>query len=218
MHALKLLKADHRTLERLFDEVLATSAKSKKHMIVRKIVKDLSIHTTIEEQLFYPAVRDAVREAEEEVLEALEAHHIVKWVLSELERMTPDDERFDAKVKVLSKTVTAHVKDEEDRLFATVRESMDKKALRELGLALEAAKKVAPTHPHPRAPDAPPGNFVAGIGVGLVDRARDAVSRLARSGDGATARRGASGRSKTSGRSKKSPAKSRRGISASRSR
>lgn len=189
MHALNLLKNDHRNVEALFEEILATNAKAKKQTIVRKIIKELSIHAAIEEQVFYPAVRDAVHESESEVLEALEEHHIVKWVLAELDKMRPDDERFDAKVKVLCENVTHHVKEEETRLFKMVREHMSKSELDQLGRALEAAKRVAPTHPHPRAPDVPPANYVAGISTGLVDRARDAVRNLA-------PRRGESGRSK----------------------
>jgi len=198
MNAITLLKADHHTVEQLFDDITSTKARSKKQSLIKKIIKELSIHAAIEEQVFYPAVRDAVHEAEAQVLEALEEHHIVKWVLSELEKMSPDDERFDAKVKVLCETVTRHVKEEEGKLFKMARETMNKKALDELGRALEAAKKVAPTHPHPRAPDAPPGNFVAGIGVGLVDRARDAVARIAK-GDGRAPRRGTAGRIKKNG-------------------
>lgn len=195
MHALSLLKADHRTVESLFDEILATNAKSKKQTLIKKIIKELSIHAAIEEQVFYPAVRDAVKDAKDEVLEALEEHHIVKWVLSELEGMSPEMERFDAKVKVLCENVTHHVKEEETKLFKMVRRNMDKEALDELGRALEAAKRVAPTRPHPRAPDSPPGNYVAGIGAGLVDRARDAVMKLAK-GEARTPRRGAGGRTK----------------------
>ncbi|MBI2394243.1 MAG: hemerythrin domain-containing protein [Deltaproteobacteria bacterium] len=194
MNALMLLKTDHRTVAQLFDEILGTNAKSKKQSLIKKIVKELSVHAAVEEQVFYPAVRDAVDDAEDEVLEALEEHHIVKWVLSELEKMTPDDERFDAKVKVLCETVTHHVKEEETKLFKLVRKHMDHRALDELGRAMAAAKKVAPTHPHPRAPDAPPGSFVAGIGAGLIDRARDAVRGLAKAEP--RPRRGASGRAK----------------------
>lgn len=196
MHALTLLKADHRAVESLFDEILATNAKSKKQSLIKKIIKELSIHAAIEEQVFYPAVRDAVEDAKDEVLEALEEHHIVKWVLSELEGMSPDAERFDAKVKVLCENVTHHVKEEETKLFKMVRQNMDKEALDELGRALEAAKRVAPTRPHPRAPDSPPGNYVAGIGAGLVDRARDAVMKLAK-GEARTPRRGVGGRTRT---------------------
>lgn len=162
MHALTLLKTDHRTVAALFDEVMATNAKSKKQTLVKKIIKELAVHTNIEEQVFYPRVRELVRDAEREVLEALEEHHIVKWVLAELEKMSPDDERFDAKVKVLHENVTHHVEEEESKLFPMVREHMDKRALDELGRALEGAKGIAPTRPNPRASDTPPRRAASG--------------------------------------------------------
>lgn len=180
MHALTLLKTDHKTVEQLFKQVMKTDSAAKKKQLVKKIITELSIHASIEEQVFYPAIRKAIDKAEDMVLEALEEHHIVKWVLSELESMNPEDERFDAKVKVLCENVTHHVDEEESELFVLVRKRMDRKALNALGAAMLAAKKVAPKRPHPRAPDTPPGNVVAGLGAGIVDRAREAVRTLAK--------------------------------------
>jgi hemerythrin superfamily protein len=181
MNALTLLTADHKTVEALFKEFegLGERASARKKQIVGKIIKELSIHSAIEEMVFYPAVRAAVEDAEDEILESLEEHHIVKWTLSELEKMSPDDERFDAKVKVLMESVRHHVKEEQTELFPRVREVMERSELADLGEALAQAKKVAPTHPHPRAPDSPPANLVAGSGAALVDRARDLVGKAA---------------------------------------
>ena len=84
----------------------------------------LSKHAAIEEQVFYPEVRRAVSSLGDEVLEALEEHHVVKWTLSELEGMTPEDERFQAKVTVLMENVRHHVREEERDLFPQVRKAM----------------------------------------------------------------------------------------------
>jgi hypothetical protein len=65
------------------------------------------------------------------------------------------------------------VEEEESELFPELRKSMKRKELEELAQALEKAKQAAPTHPHPRAPDTPPGNLVAGVAAGAVDRAQD---------------------------------------------
>lgn len=205
MHALTLLKTDHRKVETLFKAFENAEGKPKKQTIVRQLITELSIHAAIEEQVFYPAIRKAMKESDEDmILEALEEHHIVKWVLNELNKMTPDDERFDAKVKVLCENVTHHVKEEEEELFKKVRKALNTKELTQLGAAMVAAKKVAPKRPHPRAPDEPPGNLIAGIGAGLVDRAVDAMRGLAKAGAKKagtkkagmkkTARRGAAGR------------------------
>src|SRR6185437_6384755 len=100
-------------------------------------------------------------------------HHIVKWVLSELESMTPGDERFDAKVTVLIENVRHHVEEEEQEFFPMVRSELGRKALGDLGEAMAAAKKVAPTNPHPRSPDSPPANRVVGTTAGVADRIGD---------------------------------------------
>jgi hemerythrin superfamily protein len=177
MDAITLLRDDHRTVEKLFKEFekAGPRAGKTKWKLVDKIIEELSIHAMIEETIFYPAVRNAVEDAEDDVLEALEEHHIVKWVLSELEGMTPKDERFDAKVTVLIENVRHHVKEEQDELFPEVRAAMTRKDLTTLGEAMAEAKKVVPTRPHPKAPDEPPGNIVAGAVAGVVDKARDAL-------------------------------------------
>lgn len=183
MDAITLLKADHKTVEKLFRqyEKLGDGASKGKAGVVDKIIEELSIHAAIEEQVFYPATRSKVSDASDDVLEALEEHHIVKWVLSELERMQPSDERFNAKVTVLMESVRHHVEEEEGDLFPKVRTALGRKALGEIGQQLEAAKKSAPTRPHPRSPDTPPGNVVAGTVAGAVDKVvkvgKDAAKR-----------------------------------------
>src|SRR4051794_31322968 len=185
MDAIALLTRDHREVEALFKqfEKLTDRAMKTKKNIVTKIVRELAIHSAVEEMLFYPAVRMAGMQADtragesaaETVLESLEEHHIVKWTLSELEKMKPDDERYDAKVKVLMESVRHHVEEEQDELFPKARRLLGPKMLEELGLRMEKAKKLAPTRPHPRAPDQPPGNMVAGTMAAMMDRAKDLV-------------------------------------------
>ena len=176
MDAITLLKQDHKTVEGLFKrfEKAGDRAFKTKREVVDKIVEELAVHASIEEQLFYPAVRKAVEETEDLVLESLEEHHIVKWVLSELDGMDPEAERFEAKVTVLMENVRHHVEEEEDDLFPKVRDAIGRKALAELGEQMAKAKETAPTRPHPRSPDTPPGNVVTGAAAGMIDRARDA--------------------------------------------
>jgi hypothetical protein len=99
-------------------------------------------------------------------------------VLSELEGMPADHERFDAKVSVLMENVRHHVKEEEKDLFPQVNKLMGKATLDELGDAMAQGKKTVPTRPHPRSPDEPPGNLVAGAGAALMDKAIDAGRKL----------------------------------------
>jgi hemerythrin superfamily protein len=172
MDAITLLKQDHKAVEKLFKQFEKAKQPAQQRNIADKVVKELSIHAAIEEMLFYPAVRDRVPDTEETVLESLEEHHIVKWVLSELEDMKPDHERFKAKMTVLIENVRHHVEEEESELFPQVRKAVGRKELGELGDAMEKAKKTAPTRPHPKAPDTPPGNLVAGPTAAVVDKVR----------------------------------------------
>lgn len=175
MDAITLLRNDHRAVERHFKayESAGARARATRRRHVDSIVRDLSSHAAIEEQVLYPAARIAVEQANDLVLESLEEHHVVKWMLSELDGMPPEEERFDAKVRVLIENVRRHVEEEEQELFPQVRKVLSKSQLTELGEQLEQARKVAPTHPHPRQPDSPPANLVAGVVGATADVVRD---------------------------------------------
>jgi hemerythrin superfamily protein len=190
MDAISLLKDDHRTVERLFKRFEKTSdrALDERRRIVDEIIRELSIHAEIEETVFYPAVREAVPPSEHMVLESLEEHHVVKWVLSELEGMAPDAERFEAKVTVLMENVRHHVEEEESDLFPEVRKRLNRRALNEVGDAMVQVKAVAPTRPHPRSPDTPPGNIVSGVIAAALDRAREAGQEFVENATGAARR------------------------------
>jgi hemerythrin superfamily protein len=181
MDAITLLKDDHKTVEKLFKrfEKAGKNAHAEKRQIADRICEELSKHAVIEETLFYPVTRATVPETEDIALESLEEHHIVKWVLSEVDDMEPADERFDAKMTVLIENVRHHVEEEEGEYFPMVRKALGRNALRDLGDAMKDAKATAPTHPHPRAPDTPPGNIVAGATAAAVDLVGDTVSGLA---------------------------------------
>jgi hemerythrin-like domain-containing protein len=182
MDAITLLKQDHRTVEALFKrfEKAGDRAHKEKRAIVERIIEELSVHAVVEEQVFYPVARATVPKTEDVALESLEEHHIVKWVLSELDGMDPEHERFEAKVTVLIENVRHHVKEEEQDFFPKVRDELGRKGLADLGEAMLAAKKVAPTHPHPWAPDVPPANMVAGGVASVVDRVGDLVATILR--------------------------------------
>jgi hemerythrin superfamily protein len=179
--AITMLKDDHKTVEQLFKrfEKAGDRAHVEKRNIVDRIVEALSVHAAIEEQVFYPVVRATVPGTEDQTLESLEEHHIVKWVLSELDSMSPEDERFDAKVTVLIENVRHHVEEEEQDLFPMVRNELGRDSLSDLGEVMAEAGKAAPTHPHPRSPDTPPQNLVIGTAAGVADRIGDTVNGIA---------------------------------------
>jgi len=176
--AITLLKDQHHDVEKLFKqfEQAGDRAHARKRDLVDRIIEALSKHAAIEEQLFYPVTKETVPAVEDEVRESLEEHHIVKWTLSELETLDPADEQFDAKVTVLIEHVRHHVKEEENEYFPKVRDELGRKALSDLGEAMEEALATAPTHPHPRAAQTPPRNLIEGAVVGVTDRVVDTVN------------------------------------------
>jgi hemerythrin superfamily protein len=175
--AITLLRNDHRAVEKLFKafEKAGGGGSETKQNLVASMVTELSVHAAIEEQVFYPAVRAEVEGTEEDVLEAIEEHHIVKWELSELDGMTSTDERFEAKVTVLIENVRHHVDEEQDDLFPRVRAALSRKRLLSLGDDIEVVRMVAPQKP--LGPSESPANTVAAAVAGLVDRATSAVRR-----------------------------------------
>lgn len=185
--ALQVLRDDHRTVERLFTqfEALGERAHKAQEDIVKKVIRELSMHASIEEAVFYPAIRE-VLDKNDLVLEALEEHHLVKLSLSELDGMSATAERYVAKMTVLMEMVRHHVEEEEDDLFPMVREAMTRTQLEQLGTDLQAAKGSAPFKPHPHAPDTPPGNVLVAavttpldvarsVGEAAVRRVRDTI-------------------------------------------
>jgi hypothetical protein len=138
MDAIALLKADHRNVEWLFQQYENASGKSQKAKLAEQICLELSVHTSIEEEMFYPACRG---EIEDEVVdEAYVEHDGAKMLIAELMEGSPDDEFYDAKVKVLSEMIKHHVKEEEQRdgMFAQAKQSdID---LDELGERMSARK------------------------------------------------------------------------------
>jgi hypothetical protein len=138
--AIALLKADHRKVEGLFEDFEKASGAAKKAALVKQICTELTVHTMIEEEIFYPACRGKI---EDDTLdEAYVEHDGAKMLIAELMNGAPDDDFYDAKVTVLSEEIKHHVKEEEARsegMFAQAREAgLDMNAL---GDALRARKK-----------------------------------------------------------------------------
>jgi hemerythrin superfamily protein len=129
--AIALLKEDHRAVEKLFKEFESAKGEGRKETLARKICLELTIHTMIEEEIFYPACRGKV---DEDLLkEAFVEHDSAKLLVAEIETGSgQSDDYFDAKVQVLSEQVEHHVEEEEKELFPEVRKAdIDLKALGE---------------------------------------------------------------------------------------
>ncbi len=112
--AIALLKADHRVVEELFEKFEAASGDGAKRKLAERICMELTIHAQIEEEIFYPACEGKI---EEDLLkEAYVEHDGAKVLIAEIEAGGPDDEYYDAKVKVLSEQIEHHVEEEEKRM------------------------------------------------------------------------------------------------------
>src|ERR1700691_958967 len=148
--AIALLKADHAAVKKLFaQEQKATKQDDEKKQIVFDQIKDaLTVHATIEEEIFYPAVKKARQEhVKDEVREGYEEHRQIKILIAEIANITPDDETWDMKVKVLKEDVEHHVKDEETKKLPAARKFLGEKRLMELGTELEARKQYLAENP-----------------------------------------------------------------------
>ncbi|MFD9461250.1 hemerythrin domain-containing protein [Streptomyces sp. NPDC060027] len=149
MDGIVLLKEDHKTVEKLFKqfEKAGDKAHAEKRKIADQVIEELTTHTWIEEKIFYPAAREAAPDTKDHVLESVEEHHVVLWMLSELKDLDPADERFDAKMTVLIENVRHHVEEEETEWFPEVRKAMGRNRLTDLGEQMAKAKQKAPGDP-----------------------------------------------------------------------
>ena len=131
--AIALLKADHRKVEELFEKFQSAKGSERKAALAKQICTELMIHATIEEEIFYPACKDAVEE--DQMNQAYVEHDGAKVMIAELLGSGPDQQFYDAKMTVLSEEIKHHVKEEERRgegVFAQAREAgLDMEALGE---------------------------------------------------------------------------------------
>jgi hemerythrin-like domain-containing protein len=147
--AIVLLREDHQQLKRVFREFDAAGegAAVTRQRLVDRMLELLTVHTYLENECMYPQVRSLVPELTEDILESYEEHHVADLLCMELAVLSPDDEHFNAKVRVLIETVTHHIDEEENTWFPAVREALGRKALREIGAQMQAMRPDAPTRP-----------------------------------------------------------------------
>jgi hemerythrin-like domain-containing protein len=143
--AIALLTEDHQKVRKLLGEMEETTerAMSKREELLATIEQELEIHTKIEEDIFYPAFRDAAKKKGDKDLyyEALEEHHVVDLVMPEIKKTKVDSEKFGAKAKVLKDPVEHHAEEEEKEMFPRAKKLMDREQLLALGRQLAEAKE-----------------------------------------------------------------------------
>ena len=149
MKATDLLKKQHRQVEKLFKQAEKAKQPGQRRRLMDEIAEMLKMHTRIEEEVFYPAVRElGTSKAEEMIDEAFEEHHVVDLVLAELPKVNPEDERYEAKITVLSELVEHHVEEEEGEMFPMAEKKLGAERVKQLGeqmaaMAGEAQRRAA---------------------------------------------------------------------------
>ena len=138
MKATDFLKKQHREVMKLFKEVEKTEAPRERKRLMTDLANHRKVHTTIEAEIFYPAVKEiGTEKAEEMMLEAVEEHHVVDLVLEELPQVDPAADTFEAKMTVLKELIEHHVEEEQDEIFPMAERKLGKERITELGDRLE---------------------------------------------------------------------------------
>jgi len=141
MDAIELLKQDHRKVKKLLEEGEDTTERAVKtrSKLYQEIRTEMEIHEAIEEEIFYPALKDHPK-AKEVVLEGYEEHHVVDQIMSELGETDVTDERWAAKFSVMKENIEHHIEEEEEEMFAKAREILDAGELEALAERMEQRK------------------------------------------------------------------------------
>jgi hemerythrin superfamily protein len=142
MDAIDMLKADHKKVKELFRQYEAAGdrAYQKKKSIAEEVFTEITVHSTLEEELFYPAVKaETDKQGQALVAESIEEHHVVATLIEELKALDPKDERYDAKFTVLMENVEHHIEEEEDELFPAAEDVLHD-AIEDLGVQMKERK------------------------------------------------------------------------------
>ena len=141
MNAYDLLKEDHKKVFDIFEKLEPTTERALKtrEELFSKLESELEVHSSIEEQIFYPALKQAA-ETRDIVLEAFEEHRVVKDLLKELASTAKDTEQWTAKLTVLKESVEHHVEEEESEMFKKAKKVLTDEQAEDLGARMQAAK------------------------------------------------------------------------------
>jgi hemerythrin superfamily protein len=142
MDAMSLLKEDHQKVKKMLGELESTTERGVKtrEELFTKVKQELVVHEAIEEEIFYPALKQHPK-TKEITLEAYEEHHVVNTVLAEIEGVSYDDEKWGAKFKVMKENLEHHIEEEEGVMFKQAKQVFDEDELAQLGESMMARKE-----------------------------------------------------------------------------
>lgn len=176
--AVGLLVTEHRQVQELWGRLQGSAGVIPDNLrleLAQTIIKSLSVHSGIEEQFLYPAVRDALPNGDELADRSLEEHKVVAQHLAHLDGMQPSEPGFEHAFAEMMAEVAKHVAEEEGEIFPALEVALGQVKLAKLAGQMDMASTLAPTRPHPHAPHTRPANLLTGPLTGMVDRVRDAA-------------------------------------------
>ncbi|MFB9441473.1 hemerythrin domain-containing protein [Dactylosporangium vinaceum] len=171
-----ILATDHTEATDLLAQVRATTDPARRRELLDTAVSELVRHAVAEEMYVYPAMRKHLADGERAVEHDIAEHKELEATMKEFEAVDADSPEFDDALDRLDALLADHIRDEEAEQFPQLRARLPREELVELGEKVQNAKKLAPTRPHPNAPNSELFHKLVGPGVGLVDRLRDKLS------------------------------------------
>jgi hemerythrin superfamily protein len=171
-----ILTNDHRDVTALIQEIWTVRDPMVRRDLTDTAISELVRHAVAEEMYVYPAMRKYLADGEKSVAHDIEEHKELEEAMKQLEDVDVSSAEFDTALRRLETLLADHVQDEETEQFPELRSSIPAEELVELAGKVETAKKLAPTRPHPGAPNNELFHKLVGPGVGLVDRLRDKLT------------------------------------------
>lgn len=139
MDGFELLKQDHDRVKRLCDELDEANTLERRRQLFAEIEGEIRLHEECEEKVLYPTLRDHPK-LKDIVLEGYQEHHVVDLILGELRNLSPSDETWPAKAKVMHESLEHHIEEEEEKMFPKARKEMSEDEIKEVGRQMQAIK------------------------------------------------------------------------------
>jgi hemerythrin superfamily protein len=171
-----ILTSDHREVTALITEIRAATDPKIRRDLTDTAISELIRHAVAEEMYVYPAMRKHLPDGDKAVAHDIEEHKELEETMKKLEDVDVSGVEFDGALLRLETLLADHVRDEETEQFPELRRHIPREELADLAGKVETAKKLAPTRPHPNAPNNQVFHKLVGPGVGLVDRLRDKLT------------------------------------------
>jgi hemerythrin superfamily protein len=171
-----ILTSDHRDVTALIGEIWAVTDPMIRRDLTDTAISELVRHAVAEEMYVYPAMRKHLPDGDKAVEHDVQEHKELEETMKQLENADVSGAEFDAALRKLQTLLADHVQDEETEQFPELRRHIPQEELIELAGKVQTAKKLAPTRPHPGAPNSELFHKLVGPGVGLVDRLRDKLT------------------------------------------